>query len=378
MTAGRSHDIAIAGAGIAGLTAALACAQAGHKAAVFERAAVLEDVGAGIQLSPNAMRILERLDLGEAVAAIAFEPQALAMHDALSGARLATMPFRGTMRENHGAPYFVVHRADLQQVLLAAARANPAISIETGTTVGGVVPGLDGVTLEAGAIPRAFDAVIAADGLRSALRTHVDPSARIAPDGQIAWRGTVPLAAAAGLIDANATSVFMGRGCHMVTYCMGGRDEINLVLVTNANVDAPMDAVRGWNDKARALAGRVTNWLRWPLMAVECRNWVRGRVALIGDAAHAMTPHAAQGGAMAIEDAFALATCLSAAMPVEDALARYAAARQPRVARVASLSIANRDIYQAGGLVALGRNTVLRAAPPAILMRRMDWLYGGE
>jgi salicylate hydroxylase len=157
-----------------------------------------------------------------------------------------------------------------------------------------------------------------------------------------------------------------------VAYKMGQRAELNLVYVSNS--DKPPEN-NGFGGPAGALISSAKGWKAWPLASVQGQTWHKGRAVMIGDAAHAMTPHAAQGGAMAIEDAAVLAVCLQNPATIEAAFAAFQATRQPRIARVAALSKQNRAIYQMGGINALGRNAVMPLIPPAVLLKRLDWLY---
>jgi salicylate hydroxylase len=358
-------NIAIAGGGIAGLTAALAFSKNGHSTTVFERAAALEDIGAGIQLSPNANKALSGLGLADAVKAISFEPEILQLVNGKSGRALSTLPFEAMITKRYGAPYLVVHRGDLQSILLDATKANPLIKIETGTLIDRFKNVADGVEIAG----QKYDALIAADGIHSALRGQIDPNAKVIIDGQTAWRATLPLPDST----EQAVRVYMNAGAHLVAYRMGQRPELNLVFVSNSSQTPTGTAFGG---PARDLITQAQNWKAWPLASVESQSWHNGRAIMIGDAAHAMTPHAAQGGAMAIEDAAVLASCLESQSKIEATFATFQAQRQPRLARVAALSTQNRSIYQMGSVMALGRNAVMPVMPPAILLRRLDWLYG--
>lgn len=370
-----SLDIAISGAGIAGLAAGLALARNGFRVAIHERAPVLAEVGAGIQLSPNASRILQGWGLGDAVAHAACEPDFVHMLDGETGTPITSLPLRAAMAR-HGAPYLVLHRSDLHGIMAAACR-DAGIAIMTGSEI--TAAGSSGAKARYSG-PAAGDCeadiLVAADGVNSLLREVTDPSAKPIADGQTAWRATLPLSEARELADPASTSVFMGAGRHLVAYRMGARQTVNLVAIAASAAQSPAEAFKGWHGPARALILRAENWLNWPLRKVQCRTWTQGRIALTGDAAHAMTPHAAQGGAMAIEDAAVLAKCLAGDMSVESALARYSALRRARTARVSALSDQNRRIYQLSGPMALARNLALKTMPGEMALRRLDWLYG--
>ena len=358
-------NIAISGAGIAGLTAALALAKNGHWITVFERANAIEDIGAGIQLSPNANQVLSRLGLGAAVKAISFEPEILQLITGKTGAPLSTLPFKKVMFQRYGAPYLVAHRGDLQSVLLEAAKSNLNIQIKTDMLIKRFNDQADGVEIAG----KKFDLLIAADGINSALRGHVDPNAKVVADGQTAWRATLPLPTG----NQNAVSVYLNAGAHLVAYQMGARPVLNLVYVSRRDQEPDPQSFGG---PARDLINAASDWKAWPLASVQSHVWHKGRAVMIGDAAHAMTPHAAQGGAMGIEDAMVLAECVQNHPATEAAFHTYQALRQPRIARVKALSAQNRSIYQMGGVMALGRNAVMPLLPASLLLNRLDWLYG--
>lgn len=358
-------NIAIAGGGIAGLTAALAFAKNGHQVTVFEQANSLRDIGAGIQISPNANKVLAKLGLAADVKAISFEPEVLNLVNGKTGRTLSALPFETMMRQRYGAPYLVVHRGDLQTVLLIAANADALIKVQTGMLIDRFNDVGDGIEIAG----KKFDLLIVADGINSTLRKQIDPKASIISDGQTAWRATLPVEE----MSQKAVRVFMNAGAHLVAYKMGAHPHLNLVYVT-ANGQKP-SAIE-FDEAASRLINAARDWKAWPLAAVQSNIWHKGRAVMIGDAAHAMTPHAAQGGAMAIEDAMILADCVEAEPTIKSAFARYQTIRQPRIARVKALSSQNRAIYQMGGVTALGRNLVTPFIPPSVLLKRLDWLYG--
>jgi salicylate hydroxylase len=362
-----SLNIAIVGGGTAGLTAALAFAKNGHEITVFERAKRLEEIGAGIQLSPNANKVLVALGLFEAIKAISFEPETLQLVDGNTGKTLSNLPFKAMMKQRYGAPYLVTYRGDLQSVLLQSAQTNPLIHIQTGTLINRFKELADGVEIA----DKKFDLLVVADGIGSTLRSDIDPNAEVISARQTAWRATLPI----GSDSQNAVNVYMNAGSHLVTYQMGARPVLNLVFV--AKSDRPPSA-KGFGEKAGELLKAAKDWKAWPLESVESNTWHKGHAVMIGDAAHAMTPHAAQGGALAIGDAMELANCVNSRPTIEAAFEAYQAARQPRIARVRTLSAQNRAIYQMGGFIALGRNLTMPFIPPSLLLKRLDWLYGWE
>ena len=368
--------VAVAGAGIAGLTSAIALAARGFSVDLFERAAELEEVGAGIQLSPNATSVLQRLGLLGDLAAVLVEPEAIEILDARNGVLLAAIPLGQTARLRYGAPYALIHRADLQTGLLAAARRNPLIDLHLNAEVGTLRAAEAEVSCTAGGHERRSDILVAADGLRSNVRTghfgHPGPQ----PLGRTAWRATLPVAEVPGPIRRDVTGLWLGPGGHLVHYPVRSKD-LNVVVIAGEEAGAAPPQ-KPFGREARRLIGAVPEWTLWPLFDVDpARSWARGRVALIGDAAHAMAPSAAQGGAQAIEDAWVLAAAL-AKRPDDPAAAlrAYERARRPRVEKIAREARRNLAVYNLRGLPAAARNIVLSAMSPERLLKRLDWLYG--
>lgn len=380
-------DIAIAGGGIAGLTAALLLSRAGFKVTVFERAASFSEVGAGLQISPNAGRILDNLGLGPALDAVATRPTAIEMRGAQSGRTIVALPL-ALAAQRHGAPYRLLHRADLQATLVEAATADPAITIETGTDIALLGEDADGVRIAAGGAERRCDVLIGADGVRSRIRTHVG-GGPAEPTGRTAWRITIPATDAPAAIPRDRVTVFLGDRTHVVVYPVRAGREINVVAIIEENWrgegwSEPGDArhlaqhFRGAADDLAALIATGSAWTRWCLSGVDARGpWQRGRVALIGDAAHAMLPFLAQGAAMAIEDAAVLTRqLLRPDLPAEVALARYVEERRPRAARVSDAARQSGAIYHMSPLAAPFRDATMKALGGERLLARYDWLYG--
>nr|WP_187972947.1 FAD-dependent oxidoreductase [Aquibium microcysteis] len=390
------RPILVVGAGIAGLTMALALAERGFSVNLFERARVLDEVGAGLQLSPNATRILDRLGVVERLRAAAVQPEAIVLRRARSLREIARVPLGAGAVARWGAPYLTVHRADLQAALVARVQREPSIRLVTGATVRDAAYHARGVTLSidhAGAvIEAAGDLAIAADGVWSTMRGTEGPP-RSAFSGLTAWRATLPRGPSGGRPDAVlsgavVTALLHGR-FHLVAYPIRAGQAVNLVAVTRGaaltpswSVPAAKDELAAALSRAPALArlvGEAGPWTRWPLHTVDPRGpWTSPRgIALIGDAAHAMTPFAAQGAAMAIEDADVLAETLHRHRDDFPAgLSRYERERKPRVARVVRRGAFNRFVWHAAGPIALGRDAVLRLRGPDRTLADLDWLYG--
>lgn len=389
----RVRHVAIAGAGIAGLSAALALARAGLDVTVFEQAARPGEIGAGLQLSPNATRILERMDVLRRLTPVAVMPKGIALVRARDLHHLATVPLGTGALARWGAPYLTVHRADLHGALLAAARNAAPIEIATGATVRDAALHARGVTLsiDAGGTVREArcDLAVGADGVWSTIRGLGKTDGLSRFTGHVAFRAMVP--GAAGPLPApDMVTAFLHPGFHLVAYPVRAGDAINLVAVRRgeagarawssaAAADAVLAGLEGIAPDLGTLVAKAGPWTGWPIHAVDPKiAWTHpAGLALIGDAAHAMTPYAAQGAAMAIEDAEALALAIGRHRDdVAAALDAYEAMRRARVARVRRRGGFNHFTWHARGPVALARDMVLARRTPEALAADLDWLYG--
>lgn len=369
----------VAGGGIAGLTLALALARRGFSSVVLERAAALQEVGAGVQLSPNAGRVLDALGLGPALDAVATRPEAVAISDALTGRRLKRLTLGESAERRWGAPYRALHRGDLQARLLDAAKATGLVEIRLGATILAARETGDGAALTVAA-PDGEETVeggwiAGADGLRSVVRQAIGLPAASRASGLTAWRCVLPADAVPAAFDLGEVSVWLGPGAHLVLYPVRGGREANVVAIGREGVAGPAAYAERWVAPARELIAAGRGWTPWPLhdRAPDARL-SRGRIALLGDAAHAALPSLAQGAGFAIEDAAVLARLVATGGP--DALGAYDSARRARTARMQVQSRRQIAIDHMSGLAARGRNAALTLAPEAALIRGLDWIYG--
>jgi salicylate hydroxylase len=384
----------IAGAGIGGLTAALALAQRGFEVTVLEAAERLEEIGAGLQLSPNAARVLISLGIAERLKPHVVVPEHLVVRNARSGRLLAQGPLGAASVQRYGAPYWVIHRCDLQAALCEAVAATPGITLRLGSMVEQFAAEPDFVAVSASHRSQPFaaraQALIAADGLWSMLRQQLGHRAAPGPAGQTAWRTLVPVEAAPKNVTLPAVNLWLGADAHLVHYPVKAGRMINVVAIVDDDWRDPGWSTPGaprqlldrfsaehWHASARDLLAASERWQKWALF--DCpplASWGNGRVTLLGDAAHPMLPYLAQGAAMAIEDAAVLSACLDRNPDVPAALRTYEASRLPRTARVQRDAKRNAAVYHMSGAAAVLRSLALMAMGGERLISRYDWLYG--
>ena len=405
-----SKQLLVAGGGIGGLAAALACARQGWQVRVFERAAALSEVGAGVQLGPNVVRLLQAWALGPALQAVAAFPARLDVRDAASGQQLASLRL-ADMARRYGAPYATIHRADLLGLLQQAALAHGGIALQLDRRVQRFDDTSECLLLQlqhgdgTAAPPVPGDALVGADGLWSCVRTQLLADGPPRLTGHLAYRALLPQATLPKALRSNEVTAWLGPRLHLVSYPVRCGEALNVVAFVHGAPPggargATPDALADWDhatnaaDLQAALAGccaplqelvrAVPGWRLWvladrpPLQAAA--QQARGRVALLGDAAHPMRPYLAQGAGMAIEDAEALGRALhqvdAAGHGVPAALARYAQERWQRNARVQARALRNGMVFHATGPLRWGRNLSLRLLGERLL--DMPWLYGPQ
>ncbi len=356
----------------------------------------MEEIGAGIQLSPNATRLLDRLGVLDRLRPVTVQPEAVVLRSAATMVEISRVPLGAAAEHRWGGPYLTAHRADLQAALLTEADHDDAISIHFASLAQDFAVDPPSLTVERqnGRTNVEAELVIAADGVWSTIRALGGLKGESRFVGQLAWRRTITRAQAEAIDPRLALPVvtaFLHPGFHLVSYPIKAGSEVNLVAITpyrheigaqwvvNPNPEALRDGMRGTSPILINLVGDGGDWLAWPLYVADLDGaWIdHGGMALIGDAAHAMTPFAAQGAAMAIEDAWTLAEAASQPnLTMDAALTEWNVARRRRVLRVARRGAFNEFAWHARGRIATARDMVLKMRGPQKLAADLDWLYG--
>lgn len=379
--------VLIAGGGIAGLAGALGLARIGRETRVLEQARAFETVGAGLQIGPNAVRALDYLGAWERVAPASFAPPAISIRDGHSGRILQRIPLGDSFERRFGAPYRVIHRADLLAGLVEAAEARPGIMLTTAAPVTGFADRGEHVEVETGGTALRGEALLGADGARSAIRAALLADGPPVRHAETLFRALAPLAVTVADPLANVT-LWLCRGGHVVHYPVQGGKALNVVAAASGgdwpgdewSAPAARDEVQALfpnaHEELRAVLTSPTAWQKWAAASrITTRTWAKGRVALIGDAAHASLPYLAQGAAMALEDAVILARQIQTSDTAAGGLRAYQALRLPRTRRIVTESLRLGSVYHAHGPVRLARNLVLRVTKPEDFLARLAWIY---
>ena len=381
----------IAGGGIGGLTAAIALGRRGIETEVLERSGLTEETGAGIQLGPNATRVLAALGVLDLIEPYAFRPERIVIRDGLTGRTLTSLPLGKIAESRYGAPYLTLRRADLHAGLRAAAESLTQVTLRPGFDVAAgdargahvLVRGVDGSEATGAGL-------IGADGLWSTLRPLIAPGASLHFTGATAWRALLPREGLPAPFDAPSVGLWLGPRAHLVHYPVRGGRELNVVAVTEggaaaqgwnqpANVETLLAGFTRWCKDSESLLERAAAWRSWSLYRLDgLRRFSQGRIALLGDAAHPILPYLAQGAALAIEDAATLAAAIGAS-PGDPprAFHRYEQLRRPRTVRVQRLSRRFGRLYHLRGMLRLARNLMLERRGEAAL-KDFDWLYAAN
>ncbi len=384
--------ILIAGGGIGGLAAALALAQKGIASLVLEKASQLGEIGAGIQLGPNAFHCFDRLGVGEAARGMAVYIDQLRLMDALADGEITHIDLGEAFRRRFGNPYAVVHRGDLHGVLLKACRDHALIGLRTSAEVAGYQNEDTGVAARLGNGETVRGAaLVGADGLWSSARRQVTGDGAPRVSGHTTYRSVIPTEQMPEELRWNAATLWAGPKCHIVHYPLSGWKVFNLVVTYHSDAPEPVagrpvptgEVRRGFAHvcaRAQSIISHGRDWRMWVLCDREPTDrWIDGRVALLGDAAHPMLQYMAQGACMAMEDAICLADSLARTETVESGLATYRDRRVLRTTRLQLMSRAMGDhVYHPAGPHAALRNAIMSAKSQAEWLDTLEWLYGGN
>ncbi|TAG32511.1 MAG: FAD-dependent oxidoreductase [Polaromonas sp.] len=392
----------IAGGGIGGLAMALAASRAHWKVELFERACAFSEVGAGIQLGPNVVKVLHQWGLADALRHVAAFPELLQVRDAVKGRLLGTLRLGGVMAARYGAPYATVHRADLHGLLLDAVQQHTGVQLHLAQPIERFHQTPHAVTIHTTeGLRLQGDVLIGADGLWSALRQQLLGDGPPRRTGHLAYRALVPQSSLPAHLRGQNVTVWLGARMHIVHYPVRGGAWLNVVAIVNGNVTTGTPSrTDAWDHSANAadlaailagshsdlqdLVSAITRWRLWPLCdrppMQGAYQHAQGRVALLGDAAHPMRPYLAQGAGMALEDAAELGHLLGqatgSALDVPVLLQHYAQNRWQRCARVQARAQRNGQIFHAQGLVRWGRDASMKLFGEKLM--DMPWLYGYE
>jgi salicylate hydroxylase len=378
----------VCGGGIGGLAAALALAQQGLHVKVLEQAQELGEIGAGIQLGPNAFSAFDALGIGERARARAVYTERLMLLDALDGSEIANVPVGEAFRARFGNPYAVIHRADIHLSLLEGVKENGRIELETSTRVDRIeqTGNRVRVTDQRGRVVEA-DALIGCDGGKSVVRAqYVGDNARVS--GHVVYRAVVDEAEFPADLKRNAPIVWCGPNCHLVHYPLRGGQQYNVVVTFHSRKTETWSVTDGSQEEvlsyfteivpqARRLLSLPKSWRRWATADREpIAQWTFGRATLLGDAAHPMLQYLAQGACMALEDSVTLGEAVRESDgDLDAAFARYQRSRVARTARVLLMTREMGRIYHAKGIERLVRNDLWRGRTPERFYDALEWLY---
>ncbi len=385
----NSLPVLVAGGGIGGLAAALALVRRGFRVRVLEQSPQIGEIGAGIQLGPNAFHAFDALGVGDKARSRAVYTDYMVMTDAIDEYEVGRIPTGEAFRQRFGNPYAVIHRADVHLSLLEGAQESGMVEFMTSTRVERIEQDGDSVTvIDQNGNRHTGVALIAADGVKSVVRAQlVGDGHRVT--GHVVYRAVVDQADFPENLKWNAASVWVGPNCHLVHYPLRGGEQYNVVVtfhsrkqeewsVTEGSVDEVRSYFDGISEKARQLIDLPKSWKRWATADREpIGQWSFGRVTLLGDAAHPMTQYMAQGACMALEDAVTLGEALRACG--DDFIQAFALYQRSRIARAARVVLSAREmgrIYHAKGVERLVRNDLWRGRKPEQFYDAMQWLYG--
>jgi salicylate hydroxylase len=384
-----SRSVLVAGGGIGGLAAALALAQQGFEVKVLEQASQIGEIGAGMQLGPNAFHAFDALGVGEQARSRAVYTDYMVMHDALDEYQVGHIPTGAAFRKRFGNPYAVIHRVDAHTALLEGVKAQGQVELHTNTAVQTIEQDDEHVSvIDQHGQRHQGHALVAADGVKSVVRAQLvgDPH-RVT--GHVVYRAVVDKADFPPELQWNAASIWVGPNCHLVHYPLRGGVQYNVVVtfhsreveewgVTEGSAEEVQSYFKDICPKARQLIELPMRWKRWATADRDpVSQWTYGRTTLLGDAAHPTTQYLAQGAGMAIEDAVTLREALKA--HDDDVHQGFDLYQRSRITRTARIVLASREmgrIYHAKGVERLVRNDLWRGRTPERFYDAMEWLYG--
>jgi salicylate hydroxylase len=388
----ESITVSVVGGGLGGLAAALSLLQRGFDVTVFEQADQLGEIGAGVQLAPNAMRVLMALGLEEDVLRVAFQPEAHVVRNWKTGRATAVTPMKTAYHRQYGAGYYTFHRADLHAALVKALPPE-RVRLNARCVSAANVPGGALLKFADGSEHRS-DLVVGADGIHSAVRESLFGAQAPRFTGVVCWRGLVPANALAAGTVSNDMTAWFGPHSTIVTYYVRGGELVNFAAFfeqdwrqeswrVEGDKQEVLDTYRDWHPHINALVDKTDRLYKW---AVFDRNplpqWTQGRITLLGDSAHPMLPYLAQGACMAVEDGYALATALAAHGSVDQALAAYESARRPRTAKVQLASRARARVNHLESRFSRFRRdlgyAVQKLLDPTRHTYGVEWIYGHD
>ena len=384
------HDpVIVAGAGIGGLAAALALAQRGLRVKVLEQVGELGEIGAGVQLAPNAFAAFDALGVGDRARNRAVYTDRMVMMDAVDESLVAEIPTGAAFRDRFANPYAVIHRADVHLSLLEGVRARGDVEVITSTRVTGFEQDGSGVVVfdAAGGAHRGI-ALVGCDGVKSAVRAQtVGDDVRVS--GHVVYRAVVEATDFPADLRWNAAAVWVGPNCHLVHYPLRGGDQYNVVVTFHSRVAETWNVsegsraevlsyFEGIGSRVRRLLDLPKSWKRWATADREpIASWTHGRATLLGDAAHPLLQYLAQGACMALEDAVTLGRALEESdNDIAVAFARYERSRVARTARVVLMTREMGRLYHAAGVERLVRNELWKERSPERFYDALEWLYG--
>ena len=386
---GATPSVIVVGGGIGGLAAALALARLSLRVTLLEQSADIGEIGAGIQLAPNAFAALDALGAGANARQRAVFTEQLVLMDAVDETEVASFAVGEAFRARFRNPYAVIHRTDIHASILQAVTATPGITLLTSRRAVALIEAGDELTVvDQHAQMYRADAVIGCDGVKSVIRAHLLGDAHRV-SGHVVYRGVVPVADMPEDLRWNAPVVWAGPDCHLVHYPLRGGNQFNLVVtfhsrepetwgVRDGSKDEVVSYFDGIGSRPRQLLECPTSWKRWSTADRDpVARWGRGRTTLLGDAAHPMLQYLAQGACMALEDAVTLGEAVrQCGLDLEAGFRRYERARITRTARVVLSAREMGRIYHAKGVERLVRNSLWRGRKPEQFYDAFDWLFG--